>query len=68
MKFPKQIELHKYLFGDVVDEDKLHNSFVDILLCLRCYMKMVHDTDVVDTCEYLSDRFGEIERYTDIRI
>ena len=68
MKFPKQIELHKYLFGDVVDEDKLHNSFVDILLCLRCYMKMVHDRDVVDTCEYLSDRFDEIARYTEIRI
>ena len=47
-KFPKQIELHGRLFEEKVNEEKLHDSSMDILLCLRCYMYMVHENDIVD--------------------
>ena len=42
-KYPKLIELHKYLFGTI--PDGLHNSMIDVLVCLRCYgmMKLGRD-------------------------
>jgi DNA polymerase III epsilon subunit-like protein len=39
-KFPKLSELHEKLFGSV--PENLHDSMIDTLVCLRCYMKMVH--------------------------
>ena len=43
-KYPKLMELHKHLFGDI--PEGLHNSMVDVLVCLRCYGKMKFDTDL----------------------
>jgi DNA polymerase III epsilon subunit-like protein len=43
-KYPKLMELHKHLFGDV--PEGLHNSMVDVLACLRCYGKMKLDIDL----------------------
>jgi DNA polymerase-3 subunit alpha len=40
-KYPKLVELHEFLFGTV--PTGLHNSMVDVLACLRCYMKMEHN-------------------------
>lgn len=37
-KFPKLSELHQTLFGSV--PDNLHNSLVDVLACLRCFLKI----------------------------
>lgn len=37
-KFPKLSELHEHLFGYV--PDNLHNSLVDVLVCLRCFLKI----------------------------
>ena len=37
-KSPKQYELHQHLFGTV--PENLHNSFHDILVCLRIFVKM----------------------------
>jgi|UniRef100_A0A6C0IRQ8 DNA polymerase III epsilon subunit-like protein len=43
-KWPKLNELHKHLFPN--EEVKgLHNSMVDVLVCLRCYLKMRHNYD-----------------------
>ena len=36
-KFPKLSELHEKLFGTV--PENLHNSLVDTLVCLKCFMK-----------------------------
>ena len=59
-KFPRQYELHAYLFpNDSIDTSKLHNSFNDILLCLRCYIKMAHNQDI------LEDNI-EMKKYFDI--
>ena len=44
LKWPRLNELYAKLFdGETVDG--LHNAMVDVLVCLRCYMKMRHNTD-----------------------
>ena len=41
LKFPKLIELHRHLFGSSEpDPIGLHNSKVDVDVCLKCYIKM----------------------------
>lgn len=43
-KYPTLSELYYYLFGEI--PENTHNSFVDVLLCLRCYVKLNFDTDI----------------------
>ncbi len=45
-KFPKLAELHEYLFG--VRPDGLHDAYIDILVCLRCYIKLEENLDILD--------------------
>jgi len=45
-KFPKLIELHDNLFHYVPDPEKMHNSLIDVIVTLRCYMKFKHDIDM----------------------
>jgi len=42
-KWPKLSELYFALFGET--PDGLHNSMMDVLVCLRCYLKMRHGLD-----------------------
>jgi DNA polymerase III epsilon subunit-like protein len=42
-KWPKLSELYFALFGET--PDGLHNSMMDVLVCLRCYLKMRHSFD-----------------------
>ena len=44
-KYPKLIELYQHLFDS--EPNNLHNAFVDILLCLRCYCKIIFDKDII---------------------
>jgi len=46
-KLPKQSELHQHLFNCV--PKGLHNSWIDVLVCLRCFMKMEYDIDLMST-------------------
>jgi DNA polymerase III epsilon subunit-like protein len=39
-KWPTLLELHLHLFE--TKPENLHNSLVDILVCLRCYLKIKH--------------------------
>jgi len=48
LKYPKLIELHEKLFNK--QPTNLHNSFIDILVTLRCFMKLKHNIDLVDDC------------------
>ena len=48
LKYPKLIELHNKLFN--TSPSHLHNSFNDILVTLRCYMKLKHNLDLMDDC------------------
>lgn len=56
IKYPKLSELHKSLFNYV--PRGLHNSFADILICMRCYYKMTFDRDLI----YLSRKFSTLWR------
>jgi DNA polymerase III epsilon subunit-like protein len=48
LKYPKLIELHEKLFDKC--PNNLHNSFNDILVTLRCFMKLKHDIDLNENC------------------
>jgi DNA polymerase III epsilon subunit-like protein len=45
-KYPKLIELHTFLFG--TEAKYLHNSLYDILVTLRCYVKINLEKDILD--------------------
>jgi hypothetical protein len=46
IKFPTLCELYEKLFH--TKPENLHNSMMDVLVCLRCYLKMVHNIDMSD--------------------
>jgi DNA polymerase III epsilon subunit-like protein len=48
IKFPKLLELHQKLFEST--PNNLHNSFNDILVTLRCFMKLKHNIDLNEKC------------------
>ena len=48
LKYPRLIELHEKLFNK--SPSNLHNSFNDILVTLRCFMKLKHNIDLNDDC------------------
>jgi DNA polymerase III epsilon subunit-like protein len=41
VKFPKLSELHNYLFNYV--PENLHNSLIDVYICLKCFCKLKYD-------------------------
>lgn len=47
-KFPRLSELHQQMFGE--EPQNTHNSFVDILICLRCYIMLAEGKDVRKIC------------------
>jgi DNA polymerase III epsilon subunit-like protein len=49
-KYPSLLELHDFLFGEKqIDTLNLHNSFIDVIVCLRCFCKMALQLDFVKT-------------------
>jgi len=46
-KFPTLLELHLHLFH--IAPKNLHNSLNDVVVCLRCYLKMVQNDDIMET-------------------
>ena len=53
-KFPKLSELHVKLFNTM--PNNLHNSFIDILITLRCFMKLKFSRDLLKDC----DQYNEV--------
>ena len=45
-KYPRLSFLHQFLFQE--EATNLHSSMIDVLVCTRCYMKLMHG---VDLCE-----------------
>lgn len=45
-KWPTLSELHLYLFGE--KPKGTHNAIADVMICLRCYVKMEHDMDIAN--------------------
>jgi DNA polymerase III epsilon subunit-like protein len=46
IKFPTLCELYEKLFH--TKPENLHNSMMDVLVCLRCYLKMEHNIHISD--------------------
>ena len=44
-KSPKLSELYTFIFKE--EPRNLHNSFVDVLLCLRCYFAIIENKDII---------------------
>jgi DNA polymerase III epsilon subunit-like protein len=45
-KYPRLGFLHQFLFQE--EAANLHSSMIDVLVCVRCYMKLMHS---IDLCE-----------------
>ncbi len=43
-KWPTLLELYRHLFAST--PDNLHNSIVDVLVCMRCFLKLYYDRDM----------------------
>ena len=56
-KFPRLIELHEFLFNE--QPRNLHNSLVDILVCLRCFYKMRFDEDLIEINKTFKQIFNQ---------
>lgn len=55
-KLPKLIELHECLFKEEITTDKLHNSLVDCIFTLKCYIMMIKNVNIFNNnneCELL---------------
>jgi len=50
-KWPSLKELHYFLFHE--EATGLHNSMIDVIVCLRCYMKVMHKVDICKTIKKL---------------
>ena len=59
LKYPKLWELNNKLFNYI--PNGLHNSMVDVLICLRCYGKMVFDKDYCQESKQIANLFNEFE-------
>jgi hypothetical protein len=58
LKYPKLIELHQKLFN--TSPNNLHNSFNDILVTLRCFIKLKHNLDLNKNCKSFQRIANEI--------
>jgi hypothetical protein len=61
-KMPKLIVLYTTLFGkeDMLDITKLHNALYDVVICLRCFIKMRYDIDIYGKNTKITSLFDNI--------
>jgi DNA polymerase III epsilon subunit-like protein len=59
LKYPKLIELHNKLFN--TNPNNLHNALNDILVTLRCFMKLKYNMDLNDVCCKFQNMSQEIQ-------
>ena len=46
LKYPKLIELYNKLFGELDPSIQLHNSLIDVYVCLKCFYKLYHKKNI----------------------
>lgn len=56
-KMPKLSELYLILFPNEPLPKDLHNSLVDVAITLRCYVKYVYNSDIVEVNDALKELF-----------
>jgi DNA polymerase III epsilon subunit-like protein len=47
LKFPKLIELYNKLFGELDPSVQLHNSLIDVYVCLKCFYKLYYNKEII---------------------
>ena len=52
-KWPKLYELHERIYN--YTPKNLHNSLVDVIVCLRCYLRIEHKIEIIDTSTTIPD-------------
>tara|TARA_Y100000780_G_C13691663_1_gene419799 strand:+ start:2375 stop:3016 length:642 start_codon:yes stop_codon:yes gene_type:complete len=52
-KYPKLMELHKKIYDNI--PENLHNSLIDVIVCLRCYLKLKYNIEITDTCKEIQN-------------
>ena len=58
IKYPTLLELHNHLFKTV--PKNLHNSLVDVMVCLRCYYKINYDNDILKEDKYVDYIYSKL--------
>tara|TARA_Y100000816_G_scaffold108760_1_gene75895 strand:- start:1302 stop:1964 length:663 start_codon:yes stop_codon:yes gene_type:complete len=61
VKSPSLMELYTTLFPYSPIPKELHNSLIDILCTLRCYLKYAHDIDITHSSEKLNKLFSDFK-------
>ena len=56
-KMPKLSELYALLFPSEPLPKDLHNSLIDVAITLRCYIKYVYNSDIVEVNDALKELF-----------
>ena len=56
-KWPTLNELHKCLFNTSLDN--LHDAYHDVLVCLRCFYKMIYDEDILTKNKRIHKTFDQ---------
>ena len=57
IKFPTLTELHEKLFNET--PKNMHNSLMDIFICLKCYLKLQHNIAISE--EYFWKVYNEVQ-------
>ena len=57
IKSPTLTELYQKLFPENIVPENLHNSLIDILITLRCYIKILYNKDVLELNENIKQYF-----------
>lgn len=57
-KFPKLVELYQTLFNET--PNNLHNSLNDVLVTLRCFLRLQNDVDVIELCPEVKRLFKKL--------
>ena len=60
IKSPKLIESYQYYFGYSPDSDALHDALIDVILCLRVFMKYKYNEDVCGKNEIITEYIKKI--------
>jgi len=60
VKSPKLIESYQYYFGYSPDGDALHDALIDVILCLRVFMKYKYNEDICGKNENITEYIKKI--------
>ena len=60
VKSPKLIESYQYYFGYSPDGDALHDALIDVILCLRVFIKYKYNEDICGKNEVITEYIKRI--------